>query len=137
MARFAQKHQVQIEYDLGPNLTTIVSDQGRFRQILYNFLAWGVSRSVSGQGVTMRGKLVEPARLQICFQDQGQHINDLARFFDPSDKCNSGAMPNLEELGVIISRKLLDLLGGSVRVENEEPAGLLTTIELPLRPAKE
>ena len=137
VARFAHKHQVRIEYDLAPNLTTIVSDQGRFRQILYNFLAWCVSRSASGQRVSMQGKLVEPLRLQICFADEGQHIADLARFFDPADKACAGDMPNLEELGVIISRKLLDMLGGSVIVENREPSGLLTTIELPLRPAKE
>lgn len=137
VARFAQKHQVQIAYELAPNLTTIVSDQGRFRQVLYNFLAWCVSRSLSGQRVDMQGKLVPPARLQICFQDEGRHISDLARFFDPSDKCSPGDLPNLEELGVIISRNLLDMLGGSVMIENRDPKGLLTTIELPLRPARE
>jgi signal transduction histidine kinase len=135
--RFAKKHQVKIEYDLAPNLTTIVSDEGRLRQILYSFLAWCVSRSLSGQRVSLQGTLVEPARLRICFEDEGQHIEDLARVFDPSDLGSSGDLPNLEELGVIISRKLLDMLGGSVLVENRETAGILTTIELPLRPAKE
>jgi signal transduction histidine kinase len=137
VARFAKKHQVQIECELAENLTTIVSDQGRFRQILYNFLAWCVSRSLSGQRVGLQGRLVPPSRLQICFQDEGQHIADLARFFNPSDKGGPGDLPNLEELGVIISRNLLDMLGGSVVVENRDPRGLLTTIELPLRPARE
>lgn len=137
VARLAHKHQVKIEYDLAPNLTTIVSDQGRLRQIIYNILAWCVSRSLSGQRVRLQGRLVEPARLRICFEDEGQHLADLTRFFDPADQGSSGDLPNLEELGVIISRKLLDMLGGSVRVENRETAGILTTIELPLRPAKE
>ena len=137
VARFAQKHQVTIEYELPPNLTNIVSDQGRLRQIVYSFLAWSVSRSLSGQRVCLRGKLVERSRVRICFEDEGQHIEDLARVFDPAEKGSSGDLPNLEELGVIISRKLLDMLGGSVLVENRDPAGILTIIELPLRPAKE
>jgi len=49
----------------------------------------------------------------------------------------AGELPNLEELGVIISRKLLDMLGGAVTVENRTAAGILVTLELPLRPAKE
>ena len=137
VARLAKKRQVEIDYDLAPNLTTVVSDEGRLRQILYNFLAWCVSRSVSGQRVGLQGTLVEPSRLRLSFADEGQHIEDLARVFDPTDKGGSGDLPNLEELGVIISRKLLDMLGGSVRVENRETTGILTTIELPLRPAKE
>ena len=137
LTRFAQKRQVKIEYDLAPSLTTIVSDQGRLRQILYSFLAWCVSRSSSGQRVGLQGRLVNSSRLQIRFEDEGHHIEDLARVFDPSDKGSSGDLPNLEELGILISRRLLDMLGGSVIVENRETAGVLTTIELPLRPAKE
>ena len=147
VARFAQKRQVKIECDLAPDLTTIVSDQGRLRQILYSFLAWCVSRSLSGQRVGLQGKLVcqprefgapaVPPLLRICFEDEGKRIEDLARVFDPAEKGGSGNLPNLEELGVIISRKLLDMLGGSVIVENREVTGILATIELPLRPAKE
>ena len=136
VARLAKKRQVEIEYDLAPNLSTIVSDQGRVRQILYSFLAWCVSRSMSGQRVYLRGKLVEPTLLRITFADEGRHIENLARVFDPVEKGCSD-LPNLEELGVIIGRKLLDMLGGSVLVENRDTAGILTTIELPIRPAKE
>lgn len=137
VARLAKKRQVTIDYELSPQLTTIVSDEGRLRQILYNFLAWGVSRSLSGQRVGLRGKLVAPAHLRIHFEDEGQHIEDLARVFDPADRGSSGELPNLEELGVIISRKLLDMLGGTVLIENRPSTGILTTIELPLRPSKE
>lgn len=147
VARFAHKRQVEVGCELAPDLTTIVSDQGRMRQIIYSFLAWCVSRSGSGQRVALQGMLVCQAteldakashrRLRICFADEGEPMADLARIFDPADKSGSGDLPNLEELGVIISRKLLDMLGGSVIVENREEVGILATIELPLRPARE
>src|SRR5690349_24615647 len=44
-ARMAQKQQVKIEYELAPEITTIVTDQGKLRQTLFNFIAWAVSRS--------------------------------------------------------------------------------------------
>ena len=49
VVRLAQKRQVKVDYELAPDLTTVVSDQGRLRQILYSFLAWSVSRSSAGQ----------------------------------------------------------------------------------------
>ena len=137
VTRFAQKHQVRVEYDLAANLATIVCDEGRLRQILYNFLAWCVSRSSSGGRVALQSRIVDEARVQISFEDEGEQIEDLARVFDPPDQGASGELPNLEELGVIISRKLLDMLGGAVTVENRPAAGILVTLELPLRPAKE
>jgi signal transduction histidine kinase len=136
LTRFAQKHQVTVEYDLAANLTTIVCDEGRLRQILYSFLAWCVSRSSSGGRVGLQSRIVDEARVQISFEDEGEQIADLSRVFDPPDHA-SEELPNLEELGVIISRKLLDMLGGVVIVENRTAAGILVTIELPLRPAKE
>ena len=135
VTRFAQKHQVRVEYDLAANLATIVCDESRLRQILYNFLAWCVSRSASGGCVGLRSRIVDEARVQISFEDEGEQIEDLVRVFDPPDQGASGELPNLEELGVIISRKLLDMLGGAVTVENRTTAGILVTLELPLRPA--
>src|SRR5882672_9102676 len=51
VARMAQKQQVHVEYELVPEISTIVSDQGKFRQTLFNFIAWAVSRSPSGETV--------------------------------------------------------------------------------------
>ena len=42
----------------GPEISTIVSDQGKLRQVLYNFIAWAVSRSPSGELVTVKVTLV-------------------------------------------------------------------------------
>src|SRR3954453_5818569 len=50
-ARMAQKQQVKIEYELAPDITTIVTDQGKLRQTLFNFIAWAVSRSPANEAV--------------------------------------------------------------------------------------
>src|SRR4029078_9910057 len=51
VARIAQKQQVHVEYELAPEIGTIVTDQGKFRQVLFNFIAWAVSRTPSGETV--------------------------------------------------------------------------------------
>jgi signal transduction histidine kinase len=55
--------------------------------------------------------------------------------FDPE---NSSATlePNINELGIIIGRKLLELMGGSVELQNCAPRGLEATIKMPARPSK-
>jgi hypothetical protein len=132
----AQKQQVNVEYVLAPGLTTTVSDQGRLRQILYSFLAWGISRSHTGQSVSVWAMIVDPFRLHIRIEDEGDQIEDLSRVLDPGKK-STGDLTNVEELGIIICRRLLEIMGGSVSIENRETGGVRVLIELPARPAKE
>src|ERR1043165_7643938 len=69
VARMAQKQQVKVEYELVPEITTVVSDQGKLRQILFNFVAWAVSRTPSGDAVKILVTLSEPNILNINVLD--------------------------------------------------------------------
>jgi signal transduction histidine kinase len=135
-ARLAQKRDIAIDCELPPGVTAIVSDEGRLRQVLYSFLAWCVSRSSAGQHVRLTAGIVEPARVCFTLEDEGDHIEDLLRVFDPHDRLGSGDLPNMDELGVIIGRRLLDMLSGTVVIENQGTTGVRIVIELPARPAK-
>lgn len=136
VARLAQRREAKVEYELAPELTTVVSDQGRVRQILYSFLAWNVSRSSANQTVHLRAWIEDPFRLLLSMEDEGLAIADLAKAFEPDNQKNSAELPNLDELGVIIGRRLVDMLGGTVKLENQEH-GVKVLIELPARPLKE
>src|SRR5258705_7122062 len=82
--RFAQKQEVRLEYDLEPDLTTVVSDRGRLRQILYTFLAWSVSRSKGGQCVKTYAD-IDGGSLRIQIDDEGESVKDILRVFDPEE----------------------------------------------------
>src|SRR6185503_13053644 len=64
-ARMAQKQQVKIDYELTPQITTIVTDQGKLRQTLFNFIAWAVSRSPAGESVKVNVDIDEQGLLSI------------------------------------------------------------------------
>lgn len=134
-ARMAQKAQVKIEYEVAPEITTVVSDQGKLRQTIFNFIAWAVSRSPAGETVKVTVDIDQQAMLAIRVKDNGEARSDTASAFDP-EHSTMGHEPNINELGIIIGRKLLELMGGRVVLENCVPRGLQATIRIPARPAK-
>jgi signal transduction histidine kinase len=134
-ARMAQKQQVKIEYELAPDVSTIVTDQGKLRQTLFNFIAWAVSRSPAGESVRINIEGDTNGMLLFKVIDNGDTRADLASVFDPEHGSPSHE-PNINELGIIIGRKLLVLLNGSVTLENLVPRGLQATIQIPARPLK-
>ncbi len=134
-ARMAQKQQVKIEYEVAPEVTTIVSDQGKLRQTIFNFIAWAVSRSPAGETVNVDVDKDDRGMLAIKVKDNGDGRSDNASAFDPENS-SMGGEPNINELGIIIGHKLLELMGGQVVLENCVPRGLQATIRIPARPAK-
>jgi signal transduction histidine kinase len=134
-ARMAQKQQVKIDYEVAPEITTVVSDQGKLRQTIFNFIAWAVSRSAAGESVKVSVDVDEQGMLSIRVKDNGEVRFDTASAFDP-EHGSTAHEPNINELGIIIGRKLLELMGGKVVLENCVPRGLQATIRIPARPAK-
>jgi signal transduction histidine kinase len=132
--RAAQKQEVSVEYDLAPELITIVSDRARLRQILYTFMAWAVSRSKAGQCVRTFAEVDGPF-LRVHIDDEGEPVTNLQRVFDPEDTPRAGRT-DLNELGIIIGRRLLEVMKGTVTLQNRESGGLRILIQLPAGPSK-
>jgi len=135
VARLAQKKQVKVEYEMEPEITTIVSDQGKLRQILFNFIAWAVSRSPNGEAVNISVEINDQAHLNIIIRDSGDRVADIDHIFDPEHATNARE-PNTNELGIIIARKLLEMMNGTVALNDTASQGLETTIQLPTRPLR-
>lgn len=134
-ARMAHKQQVKIDYELAPDVSTIVTDQGKLRQTLFNFIAWAVSRSPAGESVKVTVNIDAQGLLSIQIMDNGEARGDVVGVFDPEHGVPARE-PNINELGIIIGRKLLELIGGTVNLESLVPRGLAATIQIPARPAK-
>jgi signal transduction histidine kinase len=135
VARQAQKQQVKLDYELASDTTTIVSDQGKLRQILFNFISWAVSRTPADQTVKVSARVDEPALLCIQIEDEGEPLKNLAKVFDPEENSSSGEV-NINELGIIIGRRLIELMAGDVALRNRDSNGLEVIITLPARPPK-
>jgi signal transduction histidine kinase len=137
VARLAHKQNVKIDCHPSSDLSSIVSDEGKLRQVLYNFLAHAISRSPEERAVVVRSETLAPTRFQIVIEDEGEALTDMSRIFEPIDICApSENAASMNELGLVIARRLIDVLGGSVTLESHGTRGLKVKIELPTRPTE-
>jgi len=89
----------------------------------------------SGETVKIAATAPEPNVLSIKISDAGAPIAEPAQVFDP-EETTPPREPNINELGIIIGRKLIDLMGGSISLMNRDTVGLEAIIQLPARPVK-
>ena len=138
VARLAKKQCVRLEYVPGPGLGGIVSDEGKLRQVLYNFLAFAIGRSPAGGVVRVSAAPVGGERLRVEIGDQGEPLQDPASLFEPVDvDAPNERGTNMNELGLVIAHRLLAVLGGSVTLDDLPAGGLSVQLNLPARPAGE
>jgi signal transduction histidine kinase len=134
VTRLAQKHRVKLECDVSSEAGTVVSDKGKLRQILYNFLAWAISRSKAGPSVSVYAD-IEASWIRIRIDDSGESIPNPEAVLNPADGPSSQEA-GVDELGIIIGRRLVDIMHGSVTLQNRDTGGVTVSIQLPAGPAK-
>jgi signal transduction histidine kinase len=129
LARQAQKQNAELRCQAGTALPMIVSDRGKLRQVVYNFLAYAITRSPGALVIASAEKDLTGFLLKI--EDEGESPADCTAFveFDSSNR-RAGS----SELGLAIARQNLDLLGARLSFQNREPRGLQVVIHLPSAP---
>jgi signal transduction histidine kinase len=133
VARQAQKQMVEIRFHADAGLPAIVSDRGRLRQIIFNFLAFAITRTPSGAEVLARAEHNDGGFL-FSIEDAGEPVEDLAAFIELA---SSNMTAGVSELGLAIARHNLELLGARLTFQHRQPRGLQTMIQLPPRPSLE
>ena len=122
-----------------PESLRVVSDRNRVRQVLVNLAGNAVKFTEKG-GVTV---LVEEAgrSARVAVRDTGPGIRpeDLGRLFQFFSRVTSPDRPVREGtgLGLYLSRRLVDLLGGEIGARSEPGRGSEFAFTLPLPAPKE
>ena len=132
----AQKREVRIECDPAPHLSTIVSGRGTLAAGAFTLSLPGLSAAAGRDSVLPPApNLSTGPFLRVQIEDEGEAIKDMERVFDPAESPRAGKT-DLNELGIIIGRRLLEVMKGTVTLENRKSGGLRTLIELPAGPLK-
>ncbi len=150
VARLARKANVTLDRSVDVEPATIVSDEGKLRQALYNFLAFAIHRTPSGGRVQVTASAAETnaeqsdqpttPRFHIEITDEGEPLADPAHIFEPFDEGHApGAMPNergtdMNELGLVIAHRLIGALNGTIELSFVEDQGLRVRLTFPLLP---
>lgn len=131
----AEAKQVTLAIECGADLPHPTTDHVRVQQILVNLLSNAVRHTPAGGEVRARVS-TGSANLEFRVADQGPGVPDSIRDgifepflrFDPHSGLGTG-------LGLPVSRRLAEVLGGALIVETSGSAGATFLLTLPLAPA--
>jgi len=138
VARLAEKKSVKLDCTTAPECGTIVSDEGKLRQVLYNFFANAIGRSPEGGIVRIRAFKRTSAELCIEITDEAEPCADAAHIFDAVEiDAPNERGTNMNELGLVIAQRLVAVLKGRIALDTDAPHGLTVRLELPAYPTKE
>jgi PAS domain S-box-containing protein len=136
----AQKRQVTLRSDVSPGLDQVTLDPKKFKQVLFNLLSNAVKFSHAGGNVEVTARRLEAGPMELCVRDHGIGIRrkDLPRLFTEFEQLESGHARRHEGsgLGLALTRRMVELQGGTIAVESIYGVGTTFTITLPVGPPK-
>jgi len=113
----------------------VLADQQRLKQVLLNVITNAIKYNCDAGTVTISTQEVEGNRLRVKVRDTGPGIKpgSEGKLFTPFERL--GAEQTGVEgtgLGLALSKRLLEVMGGSMGVENNPDRGATFWMELPL-----
>ncbi len=118
---------ITLHAEVAPELTTLVSDRGKLKQVLLNLLTNAVKYNHEHGRVTVAAVLTPDGQLaRVSVTDTGKGIppeamkNMFQKFFRVPD---SEGYASGTGLGLAVAKKIVEVLGGEMRVESEVGVG--------------
>jgi signal transduction histidine kinase len=142
----AQQKNITVTVEVKELWPAVSADHMRLQQVIYNLLSNAIKFTDAGGHVTVAADTLStdgadgPSLLRIRVADTGIGIKteDQERIFDKFERGDSASAREQEGtgLGLALTRKLVELHGGSIGVESEgvKGRGSLFTVLLPLPP---
>jgi PAS domain S-box-containing protein len=136
MHPLAEKQDIQL-YQSGLKDVAVRADRIRLKQVLLNLLSNAVKYNRRGGSVKLEARLEGSGRLRILVSDTGMGIPaaQLPDLFQPFNRLNA-EHSSIEGagIGLTITRRIVEMMGGSVDVKSEINVGSTFWIELPNEP---
>ncbi|OYW31308.1 MAG: PAS domain-containing sensor histidine kinase [Chthoniobacter sp. 12-60-6] len=137
----AEKKHIRVSAKIAPDMECVTLDQQKFKQMLYNLLSNAIKFTDDGGVVDIVAARHGEHQFKLSIQDTGIGIRseDIRRLFTEFEQLESGTSRHYEGtgLGLALTRKLVELEGGSIEVESEVGKGSTFTVVLPLITGKE
>ncbi|HJH29225.1 MAG TPA: hypothetical protein C5S51_05970 [Methanosarcinaceae archaeon] len=134
MSPLASKKTITIESNIEPDLTTIMADQNKIKQILYNLVNNAIKFTPEDGHVTINVFRREDM-LQVEVEDSGIGIPkvDIDKIFHPFVQLDGSTAREYEGtgLGLSIVKRFVELHNGKIWVESELGKGSTFTFTLP------
>lgn len=130
----AHKRHIVISQDLTPGTSSVLGDATRVKQILTNLLSNAVKYNVEGGQIHVASRLPGNDTVQIVVTDTGLGMTpgQLSELFQPFNRLGrERSAPQGTGIGLVISQRLAELMGGSLVADSEAGRGSAFTLTLP------
>jgi PAS domain S-box-containing protein len=134
VASAAAQREIRIEVSADPGVPAGVGDATRVRQVLTNLLTNAVKYNRPGGAVRVHVARTGEHQVAVSVADTGLGMDaaQQARLFQPYDRLGrEGSGIEGTGIGLVISQRLLELMGGSLAVESQPGQGSVFTFTLP------
>jgi len=131
----AQKRDIRMTFPQFECLYFVKADRTRVKQVLINLLSNAVKYNKVGGTVVVDCTASTPGRIRICVKDTGEGLtpDKLTQLFQPFNRLGKEA--GIEEgtgIGLMVSKRLVELMKGEIGVESTVGKGSVFWIELNL-----
>jgi len=110
------------------------ADYARLKQVLLNLLSNAVKYNREKGLITLDCEITDMQRLRICVTDTGEGVSveDITKLFSPFERLDAGSDIEGTGMGLVITKFLVELMGGVIGIESKKDEGSTFWIELPL-----
>src|SRR5205823_12957661 len=110
-----------------------LADRTRLKQVLMNLLSNAVKYNQSGGAVAVKCAASGPDRVRLSVKDSGAGLppEKLAQLFQPFNRLGQARGPvQGTGIGLVMSKRLVELMGGVIGVESSVGVGSVFWFEL-------
>ena len=131
----AQKRSISLVFPQFDTPYFVQADRTRMKQVLINLLSNAIKYNKVGGSVVVQHLTSIPGRIRICVKDSGEGLTaeKMTQLFQPFNRLGQEA--NGEEgtgIGLVTTKRLIELMGGSIGAESTVGTGSVFWIELSL-----
>ena len=134
----AQKRGIRMAFPRFEIPFFVRADRTRVKQVLINLLFNAIKYNKAGGSVTVECSLSPPDSIRISIRDTGAGLapEQVGQLFQPFNRLGKEA--SAEEgtgIGLVVTKRLVELMGGAIGAESTLGTGTVFWIELSLTPA--
>lgn len=113
---------------------SVQADFTRLKQVLLNLLSNAVKYNCEQGCITLESEVIDQQRLRICVTSTGAELtsDEIARLFTPFERLHAASTIQGTGIGLVICKRLVEAMGGSIGVESEAGIGNTFWVEMML-----